>query len=441
MIIRRATIIRGPNGCGKTSDLEALVAGDVSRLKYIPPSRHSHIYGPGFARQGRAVPFLAPTVLGTIVSSLLLRGSSLADACKNADVLLNVTGMSYLRDRSFRYLSGGEAQIINVLSAIVSAMDCLLLDDPFCMLDQVHQDALANVLNRIEDYIPLGNMEGCDVLMTLTRLPTGTGQVSWIQARDRMEIVIKPSKREELAMSKIVEMGKVLLCHRRGRTDIELNRFTVRVSPNRKPLFAPLSCTFRQGNLYELRAPNGVGKSLMLAAMLGHAANNGAHMLGRLMTFQVYPRLIREGSIDTIGDDIDPESILFVPQHSELLTADRGPKEEILSVKEDLPKQIMEVIEEILTGIGVDDRRIGEYSFGEARFLSAMIGLLCALGNDSVQWVFLDEIDSRLDELRRSVLEQLIQLFLSGGGGVIMATHSERSAKGSLPIFLSRNTV
>jgi hypothetical protein len=46
------TILEGPNGCGKTQELEALASQDYENLKFVPSRRHETSGGVGFARQG-----------------------------------------------------------------------------------------------------------------------------------------------------------------------------------------------------------------------------------------------------------------------------------------------------------------------------------------------------------------------------------------------------
>lgn len=440
MRFRNATILIGPNGCGKSVELEALANRAYARLKYIPMQRHTSLKGVGFARQGRAIPFLAPTVVGALASALLVKGVSLSESYSITDELRQATRMMHIRNRSFRYLSGGEAQIVNVLSAIVSATDGVFLDDPFSMLDSDHRNALIHVLAGVGSFVPSGKVVEADIVITLGESSDDKRELAWLHAKDRLEISVEGDEKSRAAMGRLLDLGNALQRKRSGVSSFRLESFTLSILPSDLPLFEPLTCELRQGILYELRAPNGVGKSMALAALFGLSGCNRVHAIVRSMLFRVYPRLVRHGKV--LSFKASPNtSAIFIPQHCEMLTADNGPLAEFESLLTLIPEDRRKFYEEALIALGIDDRRIGEYSLGEARFISAVIGLLGALVDENIHWVFLDEIDSRLDPVRRVLIKSLIAVYLASGGGIVMATHTEDPSPFGQQITLRRSNI
>jgi energy-coupling factor transporter ATP-binding protein EcfA2 len=418
------TILVGPNGSGKTIELEALANQEYEKLKFVPSRRHETSGGVGFARQGRATPFLAPTVIGSLASALVLRGRSLAESYLLADELLMATRMSYIRDRKFRYLSGGEAQLVNVLSALLSTTKTLILDDPFSMLDEEHRSALLQVLHGIAKYAPSRGISEADIVIALNELPKNNTELSWIHSRDMLTIHIPVEESVKAAIATLFDLGQHLARVRRSKSTIELEEFSVGIFPSRKPLFLPITTALKQGVFYELRSLNGVGKSMALAALSGIGGVSVLHALLRSVTLRVYPRLVLHGKATWHGE-FGRGSIVYIPQHCEMLTTVEGAYEEFSYLLDRLGAQNRHRYEDALQAIGIKEHRIGECSFGEARFISAIVGLLGALAHEDVSWVFLDEVDSRLDPLRRDFVRKLISLYLECGGGIVLATHTE----------------
>jgi iron complex transport system ATP-binding protein len=68
-----------------------------------------------------------------------------------ADAAMELTDVSYLRERLMTTLSGGELQRVFLAGAVSQQTEILLLDEPATFLDPLHQSLLEKALKRIHD--------------------------------------------------------------------------------------------------------------------------------------------------------------------------------------------------------------------------------------------------------------------------------------------------
>jgi iron complex transport system ATP-binding protein len=152
------TII-GPNGAGKTSLFRSLlgmfnysgtvrVEGDnirkvsskelAKRIGYVPQTHDIEfpltVYD--FVRMGR-YPYLKPLTPETRTD---------IDAIERA---IKITGISSLRQRTLKTLSGGERQKVYIAAALAQETSILLLDEPATFLDVRHQMEIMTLLKKI----------------------------------------------------------------------------------------------------------------------------------------------------------------------------------------------------------------------------------------------------------------------------------------------------
>jgi tungstate transport system ATP-binding protein len=148
--VRRGEVLAiiGPNGSGKSTLLrvlallEAPTAGEVSFDGRLVSASSALA-----ERRRMATVFQHPhltraTVAENVAIGLEFRRMGALEVAKRVDRWLERLGISRLRDRPARELSGGEAQRVALARALVLEPELLLLDEPFSALDAVARPAL-----------------------------------------------------------------------------------------------------------------------------------------------------------------------------------------------------------------------------------------------------------------------------------------------------------
>jgi iron complex transport system ATP-binding protein len=152
--------IIGPNGAGKTSLLKCLMRiysvteGHIffrnipiknisqrnlaKQISYVPQS------------DGRSLPFTVEEfVMMGRYPHLSPFTSFNAEDKKAVRESLELTNTIQMADRSLTTLSGGERQTVFIAAALAQGSDILLLDEPTTFLDPKHEQAVYQILRRI----------------------------------------------------------------------------------------------------------------------------------------------------------------------------------------------------------------------------------------------------------------------------------------------------
>lgn len=146
----------GPNGAGKSTLLQAISA-------LIKPSR-GEIFFRGL-KIGEGLPVLEyrrklamilqepllfdTTVYNNVASGLKIRGLKRDGIEPIVLRTLERFGISHLKDRSARTLSGGEARRTSIARAFAVDPEVLLLDEPFAALDPIIRETLMEDLEQV----------------------------------------------------------------------------------------------------------------------------------------------------------------------------------------------------------------------------------------------------------------------------------------------------
>jgi len=146
----------GPNGAGKTTLLQTLsyllkpFQGEIFFRGRKVEQNHSVLE----YRRKLAMVFQEPllfdaTVFHNVESGLKIRGMKKGEIHAKVMEQLDRFGISHLRDRSARTLSGGEAQRTSLARAFALQPEILLLDEPFSSLDPPTRDSLIEDMEHI----------------------------------------------------------------------------------------------------------------------------------------------------------------------------------------------------------------------------------------------------------------------------------------------------
>lgn len=132
----------GPNGAGKSTVVKQL----VGLLR--PTSGEIRLFGepirtPRDRRVGRTVAYLPQGAMSlgefrvgeALEWTAVMRGCGKATARVETEELLEVLGLSSLRDRQLRKLSGGQKRITQVGMTLVGRLPVLILDEPTADID------------------------------------------------------------------------------------------------------------------------------------------------------------------------------------------------------------------------------------------------------------------------------------------------------------------
>lgn len=154
--IKRGEVISliGPNGAGKSSLLKILgllQRSDSGELFFEGKPVHGNLLA--FRRRMSMVfqdpLLLSGTVYSNVAQGLRFRGVKRNELDERVRYWLDRFRISHLINRSYKNLSGGEAQRVSLARALAVEPEILYLDEPFAALDQPTRYALAEEMGEI----------------------------------------------------------------------------------------------------------------------------------------------------------------------------------------------------------------------------------------------------------------------------------------------------
>lgn len=134
--------LTGPSGSGKSTLLSMLSRLDSPRegsMEFDHVSRISWVF-----QNPHGIP--RRSAVDHVILPLVARGRSVDQAEDEARALLRRFSLESVGDRTFRELSGGEAQRLMLARGMASAPDLLLVDEPTAQLDRATASQVDSVI-------------------------------------------------------------------------------------------------------------------------------------------------------------------------------------------------------------------------------------------------------------------------------------------------------
>ena len=166
------TTLLGPNGSGKTTVLKCIAGfwkpqrGEIlfnkKNISNLPYEKRAKMLA--IVPQEHEPPFpysvLDAVLMGRVSHVGLFSSPSRHDYLK-AEEAIEAVGISYLREKAYTRVSGGERQLVLIARALAQESPIMLLDEPTSHLDFGNQ---VSVLNKVRD---IARQKGLTVLTTL----------------------------------------------------------------------------------------------------------------------------------------------------------------------------------------------------------------------------------------------------------------------------------
>ncbi len=158
LVIRKnqITSLIGSNGSGKTTLLNLLAFLEktaTGELSFFEKSKGDSQLS--LRRRVALVsqnPYLLRgTVLENILKGLKFRGLSKHDQLYQAELAMEIVGITEFTDCDVKNLSGGEAQKVTLARALALQPEVLLMDEPFSHLDQESAEQLEVLLRQLTE--------------------------------------------------------------------------------------------------------------------------------------------------------------------------------------------------------------------------------------------------------------------------------------------------
>lgn len=274
-----AWVIAGPNGSGKSALVAALAgegevrAGtrsiDAARVAVVSLEEQARLIAREKERDDSDLTDVVAA--GTPVAEMI------DEVCRDESlksVLVEHLGLASLMERGFRKLSTGETRKLLLIRALISRPDLLILDEPFEGLDVGTAPAIRDLLASLA-----GQVTMVMALNRLDEMPSFTTHVLRLEdgrVAQQMSVNDVGEMREILSQINQIRSMDLSLPEPEVRFDVPLNEDGTlvairggRVAYTDNVVFEGLNWQILPGEHWQVRGPNGSGKTCLLNLITG----------------------------------------------------------------------------------------------------------------------------------------------------------------------------
>lgn len=447
-------LLTGPSGCGKTTLLRLLtyvlrpngtLAGEI-----FYKNQPIHLWSDkelteeiGFISQYPEEQMVMPTVMQELVFGLENHGLSTAEMRKRVAELGHYFKIEDLLNKKTNALSGGEQQLVHLLSVLLLRPKVLILDEPtsqldpvhatlvFQMLEQLHHDLGMTIIIAEHRYATLLRM--CDRVFMLdegTVCFTGNSREFLYQLAqsqdlrydaylpDIAHLYIKKTEQPvnndipltvnegRVWLKRVLPMGRRLQKPKQQIKQTEqivsLNDVTFYHSKNEPSILNRLSLTVYKGDFYAIIGGNASGKTTLIEICLGIKKPKR----GRLELFQ---QQLNKKTLERIG---------YLPQQPQAFFMYDTVEKEMQSMLNNNNEEIMIQMAKHFHIEHLLHQHPFDCSYGEMQ----RIVLACLLLRQP-DLLFLDEPTKGLDPFAKDELGRYLTALHKKGLTIVMVSH------------------
>ena len=148
-------VIEGPNGCGKTTLLKAILGSvkpDNGKIT-LPVQTRTAYCKQGFAETRTPISAYEVVAMGLYKTTNTPQNQAKTTNKAKVQHAMQQAGISHLANRNFSELSGGEKQRVNLARCLCQEANLLLLDEPSSFLDANFRDEFATMMRELPAYM------------------------------------------------------------------------------------------------------------------------------------------------------------------------------------------------------------------------------------------------------------------------------------------------